>query len=52
MVKRKKHLCRYKVWKLIVQRLSRTQLFLLCMLALVVLAVIGVYAPAALVGLF
>lgn len=52
MVQNKKHLCCYRLQKLIVQRLSRTQLFLLCILALIVLGIIGVYAPAALVGLF
>lgn len=51
MTKNKKHLCCYKLQKMIVHRLNRTQLFILCILALIVVAIIGIYAPAALIGL-
>lgn len=52
MIKRKQHSCRYEVHKEIIHKLSRKQLFWLCVLALVVLGIIGVFAPTALVGIW
>lgn len=51
MIKRKKHSCRYEVHKAIIHKLSRNQVFKLCVLALFVLAVVAVCAPSALLGL-
>lgn len=50
MIKRKKHSCDCEVRKEIIHKLSRNQVFWLCTLALLVLGIIAVYAPAALVG--
>lgn len=51
MIKRKEHSCKYEVHKAIIHKLSRNQVFKLCVLALLVLAVIGIVAPSALLGL-
>jgi len=51
MIKRKKHSCQFDVHKAIIHKLSRKQVFWLCALALVVLGLVGVFAPTALVGL-
>lgn len=51
MIKRKNHSCRYEVHKAIIHKLSRNQVFKLCVLALLVLAVVAVCAPTALLGL-
>lgn len=51
MIKKKKHSCCYDVHREIVHKLSRTQLFWLCILALTVLGAIGVFAPRILLGM-
>lgn len=50
MIKRKKHSCKYQLRRDIVHKLSRNQLFGLCFLALIILAILGIYAPTALIG--
>lgn len=52
MTDNKEHKCKYAVRKAIIHKLSRNQVFWLCVLALIVLAIIGIYAPTALVGVF
>jgi len=52
MIKKNKHSCQYDVHKAIIHKLSRKQIFWLCVLALLVLCIIGVFAPTSLVGLF
>ena len=51
MIKRKKHKRLYLLHRAIIRKLSAWQIFWLCFLALIVLGVIGVYAPTALMGL-
>jgi len=51
MIKRQKHSCKYKLRRAIVRKLSQNQLFWLCVLALTVLGIVGIFAPKALVGL-
>jgi len=51
MIKRNKHSCKYEVHKEIIHKLSRNQVFWLCVLALIVLGLISIFAPAATVGL-
>lgn len=51
MIKRREHSCKYQLRREIIHKLSRTQLFWLCVLALIVLGLIGIFAPTALVGL-
>lgn len=52
MIKRKEHSCKYAVGKAIIHKLSRNQIFWLCVLGLLVVAVIGVCAPSAVMGLW
>ena len=51
MIKRKEHSCKYQLRREIINKLSRTQVFWLCVLALIVLGLVGIFAPTALVGL-
>lgn len=51
MIKRKEHSCKFSCFREIIHKLSRTQLFWLCVLTLIVLGLIGIFAPTALVGL-
>lgn len=51
MIKRKKHSCKYEVHKAVIHKLSRNQVFWLCVLVLIVLGIVAIFAPAALVGL-
>lgn len=52
MIKRSEKSNKYDVRKAIVHKLTRNQLFFLCIVFLIVLALIGIFAPSALVGLF
>ena len=47
MIKRKRHSCKYDVHKEIIYKLSRKQLFWLCVLALLVIGFIGTNIPSA-----
>lgn len=51
MIKRKEKSIKYDFRKAIVHKLSRNQLFLLCIIALLVLALIGIFSPTALLSL-
>lgn len=51
MIKRKKHSCKYQVHAAIIHKLSRKQVFWLCVMALGVAAIIGICAPTALIGI-
>lgn len=51
MIKRKKHKRLYLLHRAIIRKLSAWQIFWLCLVALIVLGVIGVCAPTALMGL-
>lgn len=51
MIKRKKHSCKYEVHKAIIYKLSQKQIFWLCIMSLLVLAIIGIFSPSALIGL-
>ena len=51
MIKRKEKSNKYDVRKAIIHKLTRNQLFLLCIIALIVLALIGIFSPTALIGL-
>ena len=52
MIKKEEKSNKYDVRKAIVHKLTRNQLFFLCIVFMVVLALIGIFAPTALVGLF
>ena len=52
MIKRNEKSNKYDVRKAIVHKLTRNQLFLLCIAFVIALAIIGIYAPSALIGLF
>ncbi len=52
MIKRREKSNKYDVRKAIVHKLTRNQLFLLCIAFVIALAIIGIYAPSALIGLF
>ena len=52
MIKRKKHSCKYEVHKAIIHKLNQTQIFWLCIMALFVFAIVGIFSPSALLGLF
>lgn len=52
MIKRSEKSNKYDVRQAIVHKLTRNQLFFLCIVFFIVLAIIGVFAPSALVGLF
>lgn len=52
MIKRREHSCKYDVRKAIIHKLTRNQLFMLCIAFVIALAIIGIYAPSALMGLF
>ncbi len=52
MIKKKEHSCKYQLRREIVHKLTRTQLFWLCVLFLTVVGIIGICAPTALVGIF
>ena len=51
MIKRKKQKRMYVLHRAIIRKLSAWQIFWLCVLALVVAGVVGVFAPTALMGL-
>ena len=51
MIKRKRHSSNFDVHKAIIHKLNRKQIFWLCVLALIVLGIVAVFAPTALVGL-
>lgn len=46
MIRRKKHSCHFDVQKAIIHKLSRKQVFLLCVMALAVLGLVGIFAPS------
>lgn len=52
MIKKKEHSCKYQLRREIIHKLSRWQLFWLCVLFLVVVGIIGIFAPTALIGIF
>lgn len=52
MIKRKERSNQYDVRKAIVHKLTRNQLFFVCIIFIIALAIIGIFAPSALVGLF
>jgi hypothetical protein len=51
MIKRREKSSKYDVRKAIVHKLTKNQLFFLCIVFLIVLALIGIFAPSALIGL-